>query len=30
MNLNRKSTAFKNLSNELNFNLFNNNLDAKI
>jgi hypothetical protein len=30
MNQNRKSTAFKNSSNELNFNLFNNNLDAKI
>ena len=30
MNQNRKSTAFKNSSNELKFNLFNNNLDAKI
>lgn len=30
MNQNRKSTAFKNSSNELNFNLFNNNLDARI
>jgi hypothetical protein len=30
MNKNRKSTAFKNSSNELNFNLFNNKLDAKI
>ena len=30
MNKNRKSTAFKNSSNELNFNLFNNKLDARI
>lgn len=30
MNRNRRSTAFKNSSNELNFNLFNNNLDANI
>lgn len=30
MNPNRKYTAFKNSSKKLNFNLFNNKLDAKI